>query len=200
MHDVACPLSNAGPKRRSIPKPSRPLSVPKRAQQPKRPQTPQPSTTEPKPKMSKKERRLQTENNKLQAEIALLSKQLEKSKSNVETVTQDLEKEKEWWSGKFGSDQIAAVMTGNSMGRKWSMESVIKGLQVRTACGSSGLRAASKVVLPGERTLQRRTQNVEFKPGVLRQILKAFEKELENVDGEDKDYFFILIFFLRNVN
>jgi len=137
---------------------------------------------------------LEKENRRLQAQIDELSKKLEKTENAYESAKKEKEEEKAWWHGKFGADQIAAALTGNSRGRPWSLDSVIKSIKVRASGGSAALKTASKVLFPlaGERTVQRRTEHIKFEPGVQHQILDAFGKELETFEDDDLD---CLIYF-----
>jgi len=80
-----------------------------------------------------------------------------------------LEEEKIWWHGKFGADQTAAAVTGNSKERILSTESFVKGIKIQASGGSTALKTALKFrfPLPGKRTVQRRTQHIRFQPSVL---------------------------------
>ena len=201
-HADSCPMHGFLPKRRAIPKPPQPPKPPK----PPKPRQPPKQKSKsanilseaerpaslpqagPR-KMSKAEEELRKENEVLHARINELSKKIEETSKVDQARIKTLQEREEWWKGRFGSDQIAAAQTGNSKGREWSIDSVIKGLRIRASGGSSGLKSSSVELfpLPGERTLQRRTKNVTFAPGVQHQILDAFAEELKRFDEDDFD-------------
>jgi len=127
--------------------------------------------------------RLTEENRKLQAELEEMKKQNEAAVKMVKSLKKKIEEEQQFWQGRFGADQIACAVTGSSRGRKWEVDSVIKGLQMRYTGGTSGLKTASSTAmpLPGVRTLQRRIKNILFAPGVLFEILEAFKEVFSRV-------------------
>jgi len=86
-------------------------------------------------------------------------------------------------------DQVAAFKLGTTRGRKWLPETVQKGLKLRYSCGSSGYQQVIKnvVPLPSVRTLQRKTEHLKFQPGILVEVLDAFEVELVDFSDLDKD-------------
>lgn len=142
----------------------------------------------------RKKDKLSKENARLQEKVVELQKQVNNSNKVLAAVQEEVLKEKKWWEGRFGVDQIAAAKSGTSRGRQWSIDSVVKGLKMRFSGSSSGLKCASDVVfpLPGKRTLQRRIQHIDFNPGILSQVLDAFGEELKNYELMDKDCVLLL--------
>ena len=76
-------------------------------------------------------------------------------------------------------DQLSGLESGITRGREWSTNTLRKGLQLRYSCSTSGYKQVIKQVapFPSVRTLQRKTQHLKFQPGVLYEILDAFEIE-----------------------
>ncbi|XP_077263676.1 uncharacterized protein LOC143898232 [Temnothorax americanus] len=72
---------------------------------------------------------------------------------------------------------------------QYSDKSIIKGLSLWTACGTSGynrVRKAFDVELPAPRTLQRKIQNISFNPGILEDIFLCLESRINNMEERSK--------------
>lgn len=80
------------------------------------------------------------------------------------------------------SDQLRVLESGGkSQGKKWSMATVEKALQVQLHGGPSTLKVVNDIIapLPGVRTIQRRTAPIKFRPGILHEFLGPLKKRVE---------------------
>jgi len=109
-------------------------------------------------KLVKQEVALKTEKARLQTQNRRLQEKLADIESGV--------------SACLTKDQVRAV--GNKSGRvkKWSKETLKKGLSISLLTSSTGYQVISKKFFPfpSDRTLRRKTEHVRFKPGILTEI------------------------------
>jgi hypothetical protein len=90
--------------------------------------------------------------------------------------------------GTFGNDQLLAVAQGHMRGKRWADITVKKSLQLRFACGTSGYNTLLQLRLPfpSVRTLQRRMESYEFRPGIQHQTMDLLQLKVQHMDFKDK--------------
>lgn len=134
-----------------------------------------PKVSEPTPDILK----LRQENEKLMKEARSLHEHLMRDKSLTS------------FSEKFSEAQVAAVVSGNSRGRKWPLADVRSAMTLAWTGGPSALdvtqRRQNVAPLPSVRTIQRRTAHIKFEPGILREVLDAFEPTVNAFVPLDRD-------------
>ena len=84
--------------------------------------------------------------------------------------------------GTFREDQILCLKKGGSMrGHTWSNETVEEGLRWRHRFGSTAYAAfTSTFPFPNIRTLQKRTESIQFEPGILTQMVQGLKGKVES--------------------
>ncbi|TGZ57012.1 hypothetical protein DBV15_10459 [Temnothorax longispinosus] len=88
----------------------------------------------------------------------------------------------------FNKDQREALRRKNSQGVKWESATLKQALILKLKCGSSGYEEVRKLFpLPSLRTLQRRTEYIEFRPGILNKVFELLANEIHNHREEWKD-------------
>jgi len=68
----------------------------------------------------------------------------------------------------FTDDQIKALFAKKHNVRSWSEDTIHRGLRLKFVCGANGYEELIRqgIPLPNLRTLRRKLQNFEFKPGI----------------------------------
>ncbi|KMQ88103.1 vam6 vps39-like protein [Lasius niger] len=75
-------------------------------------------------------------------------------------------------------------------GCKWSNNTIRKALRLKLPCGTSGYQEllAQGIPLPNERTLRRRSENIDFKLGICEQIFDILKQRVSQfTDDREKD-------------
>ncbi|PIK41368.1 hypothetical protein BSL78_21778 [Apostichopus japonicus] len=88
----------------------------------------------------------------------------------------------------FSVDQLTSLGRSSTRGVRWGDATVKKALQLRFTCGASGydLLLRQNLPYPSIRTLQRRMQNVAFRPGILSQVFEFLELKVSNMRPEER--------------
>ena len=73
-------------------------------------------------------------------------------------------------------------------GVSWSAVTIKKALRLRFTCGSTGYKTLLQQnhPLPSERTLQRRLENIDFKPGVLKDVFAKLKIKVDAMKDEER--------------
>ncbi|KAG8232011.1 hypothetical protein J437_LFUL011952 [Ladona fulva] len=81
----------------------------------------------------------------------------------------------------FNEDQLNALGKTVRRGSTWCDETIQKALKLRLACGTNGynLLLDSGYPLPSERTHRRRLENINFCPGVLKEIFPSLGRKVQ---------------------
>ena len=84
--------------------------------------------------------------------------------------------------GTFREDQMKWFQKGKSMrGHKWSDETLEEGLRWRHRFGSTAYGKFTEAFpFPNIRTLQKRTESIQFEPGILTQMIQALKGKVES--------------------
>lgn len=93
----------------------------------------------------------------------------------------------------LNKDQIKALNMQSVC--KWSDNTIKKALRLKLSCGSSGYQEllAQGIPLPNERTLRRRLENIDFKPGICEQTFDTLKQRIsEFTDDREKDCMLVL--------
>ncbi|KAH8024524.1 hypothetical protein HPB51_025213 [Rhipicephalus microplus] len=103
--------------------------------------------------------------NNMKRKVATLQQQKSRANRRNHELTRNIKKY-------LSPDQLQGMWTSSMRGKQWSTETIQKGLKLRLACGSRGCNAVRElaVLLPSERTLQRRVENYKFSPGILHEV------------------------------
>lgn len=94
------------------------------------------------------------------------------------------------FKGILNNDQVKALSLQSVRGHKWSTNTIKKALRLKLACGSSGYQELiyQGIPLPSQRTLRRRLQDIDFKPGVCEQIFDMIKQHVSQLtDDREKD-------------
>eukprot|EP00095_Tigriopus_kingsejongensis_P009948 maker-scaffold7584_size3104-snap-gene-0.1 protein:Tk09948 transcript:maker-scaffold7584_size3104-snap-gene-0.1-mRNA-1 annotation:"PREDICTED: uncharacterized protein LOC755078" len=85
-------------------------------------------------------------------------------------------------------DQIQALDRESRRGMKWSNETIKAALQLRLSCGSSGYETLLQhgYPLPAIRTLQKRTEHINFEPGILTEVFDLLKLKALSLDDLEK--------------
>lgn len=96
---------------------------------------------------------------------------------NSNNITIELLKKKLNWN----DDQISALIRNSTRGMRWSNETIMKSLQIKFACKTSGYKILLKegYPLPSERTLYRSIENLDFSSGPLDVIFELLKHKVE---------------------
>lgn len=94
----------------------------------------------------------------------------------------------------FAEDQLVCMerrslgTSKSDHGLRWTNKTVRQGLKLRFACGQSGYNALieQKFPLPSVRTLQRRTQDIEFESGILHDVFSMMSLKSECMSPQDR--------------
>lgn len=115
------------------------------------------------------------ENKKLKDEISWLQEEVNSKEKIINKI--------------FRSDQLKVLKENNSKGYKWSNETVKEALQLKFSCGSTGYQTLldKKFPLPSIRTLQRKIEHIQFKPGILKEVFSVMSHKVEVMDPDDRD-------------
>lgn len=95
----------------------------------------------------------------------------------------------------LNEDQIKALNRQSVKGCKWSDNTIKKALRLKLSCGSSGYQEllSQGIPLPNERTLRRRLENIDFKPGICEPIFDVLKQRIsEFTDDREKDCMLVL--------
>lgn len=94
----------------------------------------------------------------------------------------------------FNEDQIRALSNKNRT-RNWSDETIQRALKLKFACGAAGYEELlqQKIPLPSLRTLRRKLENFQFKPGISKEMFE-FLKYKKSFFNEERDIECELIF------
>lgn len=90
----------------------------------------------------------------------------------------------------FNNDQFKAVNLRSIRGHKWSNNTITKALRFKLSCGSSGYQEILNqgIPLPSERTLRRRLEGIDFKPGICDKIFDMIKQQVSQMmDDREKD-------------
>ncbi len=118
--------------------------------------------------------------------IESLERELRSVKEQLKT-----EKEKKCPCSKlFRSDQLRFLAIGTVKGRgySWSEETIRMSLKLRFSCGASGYDDLLKhgFPLPALRTLQKRTEHIQFESGVLTEVFDMLEQKALTLNEQER--------------
>lgn len=84
----------------------------------------------------------------------------------------------------FNPDQIHALGKKSTRGLIWSNNTVETALQLKFTCGTTGYNTLieKKLPYPSSRTLNRRLQNLKFKPGILYEVLQFLKIKISSMN------------------
>ena len=86
----------------------------------------------------------------------------------------------------FGDDQIQFLQKGRV--KKWSDETIKKGIKLRFACGTRAYEDLIKdgYPLPSVRTLQKRSEHLKFEPGCFEEIIEMMGEKYKDKPENEK--------------
>lgn len=88
----------------------------------------------------------------------------------------------------FNSDQVDMLLYEKKRSKQWSDKTVTESLQTKFVCGSKGYEhQRTKYPLPSERTLQRRVEDLDFKPAILYDVLELLKLKVNTMLPVDLD-------------
>jgi hypothetical protein len=88
----------------------------------------------------------------------------------------------------FHDDQVKCLTRGHMRGSKWNVDTIKKSLQLRFSCGKTGYMTLieSGYPLPSIRTLQKRTENFNFEPGILDDVIDFMVAKVKGFKNEER--------------
>lgn len=114
-------------------------------------------------------------------ETAALKQKCE-AKSQFQTIVESL----------FSPDQVRFLKLnegGKKSGFAWSNQTIKKALQIRFACGSAGYECLLQVLqfpLPSIRTLQHRTEHLQFNSGILPEVFELLKIKASTMPEKER--------------
>ncbi|XP_020295083.1 uncharacterized protein LOC109860424 [Pseudomyrmex gracilis] len=130
--------------------------------------------------------------NKLDKSNKILQKRVKRlicEKRNL-AVENEILKQSKNFSKILNTDQIKALNLRYVRGHEWPNNTIKKALRLRLLCGNSGYQKliSQGIPLPSGRTLRRRLQDFDFKPGISDQIFDILKQRVsQSTDDREKD-------------
>lgn len=130
--------------------------------------------------------------NKLDKSKKILQKRVKRlicEKRNL-AVENEILKQSKNFSKILNTDQIKALNLRSVRGHEWSNNTIKKALRLRLSCGNSGYQEliSQGIPLSSGRTLRRRLQDFDFKPGISDQIFDILKQRVsQSTDDREKD-------------
>lgn len=90
----------------------------------------------------------------------------------------------------LNTDQIKVLHKKSARGCKWSDDTIRKALRLKLSCGSSGYVELLRqgIPLPAERTLRIKCENLEFQPGICKQVFDMLKQQVQQfTDDRERD-------------
>ena len=122
---------------------------------------------------------------------------LRKKVANEQTKKREALKQKAALEGNmakvFNEDQLASlsrgIKGGNSRGKKWSNETIRKGLQLWFSCGSTGYNSLlqQQLPLPSLRSLRRRLEFIHMEPGILCEVFSFLQIKVNAMNENERE-------------
>jgi len=130
------------------------------------------------------ERKLSVKN-AIHRKYNLLKSAFDRLKTTHEECCKSLRERFSW----LRQDQITALLRKSTRGLKWSAETLRDGLMLKMRCGTSGFAQLVKMVpiYPAVRSLQSYVQFVQFRCGILEDILTLMEVAVASFKDQEKD-------------
>jgi hypothetical protein len=88
----------------------------------------------------------------------------------------------------FHDDQVKCLTRGHMRGSKWSVDTIKKSLQLRFSCGKTGYMTLIEAgyPLPSIRTLQKRTEDFNFEPGILDDVIDFMVAKIKGFKNKNE--------------
>ena len=114
--------------------------------------------------------------------------QLRKANKRITSLTKKLDNLTTKLYCVFNQDQLDMMAKKYVKKGKWTQETVQKSLQFKFMCGRKGYKFMLKqgFPLPSIRTLQRRIENIKFKPGILNDVFNLMESKVKSMREDEK--------------
>ncbi|XP_053686871.1 uncharacterized protein LOC128736413 [Sabethes cyaneus] len=121
------------------------------------------------------------ENKHLRETIAQQRMQIEKLQAAPSTAMDVL-------NSTFNTDQVEVLLGKTEKVHKWSDDTITEGLRTKFRRGQRGYEhERQKYPLPSQRTLQRRMEMLQFKPGVIDDIFELLKTKLASMPELDRE-------------
>jgi len=137
----------------------------------------------------RKHSRLQEEVRNLTQSKQLLTGKLRRLQKQVKDEQSKVLRMQEQFKKIFTVDQIKAIESTTTRGRKWSQQTIQKALQLLFACGPSGYAAlkGQGYPVPATRTLRKSIEVIKFDGGILGEVFELLKLKAANLHDKEKD-------------